>query len=113
MNKREKYYYLISFSTLIFLPIIAYPFGLNNSLGFLVGTATGLLVISHIEFSVQKYLTPKKKKYLLLGFLLRLFLLFVLLFFLSLYQEQVSVLTFALGFAIIIFVMLFSYLVEE
>jgi len=113
VNKQERYFYFASVLALIFLPLFSYPFGIHTSLGFLAGAATGILIVSYFHLLVNTLLEEKKKRYLLISFIPRLVLLFALALFLSIYQEEVSPLTFALGVVIIIFVMLFSYLAEE
>lgn len=110
MNRQERYFYLASALTLLFLPLFSYPFGLHHSLGFFAGTASAIVVISYSQLLVDSLFKARKKKLIFLSYLPRLAFLFALAFFLSLYQGEVSPLTFVLGFVIIIFVMLFSYL---
>lgn len=113
MNRQEKHFYLASSLSLLLLPLISYPFGLHNSLGFVAGISSAILIISYSQLLVELLLRTKRKKYVFLSSLPRFALLFALAFFLSLYPEKVSPLTFVFGFVIIIFVMLFSHLSEE
>ena len=113
MNKREKSFYLFSSILLFLLPAISYPFGFSISFGFLLGVATGILVFSYFHLLVNFLLRRGKGAYLWLSLIPRLALLCGIAFLIGIYQSLVSPLTFAFGFAIIIFVMLFSHLSED
>jgi hypothetical protein len=110
MNKKEKNFFLFSSFFLLFLPAISYPFGFSISCGFLLGLATGILVFSYFHFLVNFLLRKGKGVYLWLSLIPRLAFLGAISFLLGIYQNLISPLTFSFGFAIIIFVMLFSHL---
>jgi hypothetical protein len=113
MNKKEKKFYLFSSILLFLLPAISYPFSFSISCGFLLGISTGILVFSYFHLLVNFLLKRGKGAYLWLSLIPRLALLGAIAFLLGIYQNLISPLTFALGFAIIIFVMLFSHLYED
>ncbi|MGB9608138.1 MAG: hypothetical protein ACP5KZ_06830 [bacterium] len=110
--KEEKRFFLFSFLSLLIIPTISYPFGLSISLGFLFGIALGIIVFSYLSFLGNSLLAKGKKAYLWLSLIPRLAFLSLIALLVGAYQDLLSPLTFALGFAIIIFVMLFSHFSE-